>query len=125
LKKDLALLILRAVFGFRLIYGTIDNIFSWERMLEFKDFLDGFGFPFPLAAAIISVYLQFLAGISWILGFRIKIASILMSLNFVVAIIGVHILGNDTYKGTAPAIHLLTVSIILILLGGGKYSIGK
>ncbi|MCB0628156.1 MAG: hypothetical protein R2824_04210 [Saprospiraceae bacterium] len=37
-KIDLAVLLFRLVFGFRLIYGTVDNVFSWNRMLEFKEF---------------------------------------------------------------------------------------
>lgn len=120
---DWALLLLRLVFGFRLLYGTADNIFSWERMLEFKDFLSANGFPLPLICAIVSVYLQFLAGLSWITGFQIKISSILMVGNFTVALIGVHLLHGDSYLGMAPAIHLLVVAIVLFWLGAGKYAL--
>ena len=125
MKRDLALLILRVVFGFRLIYGTIDNIVSWDRMLEFRDFLDGNGFPIPLIAAVISVYAQFPGGVCWIVGFRLRTASIIMMANFIVAIVGVHILHGDNYIGTAPAIHILAVSIILVLMGGGKFMLGR
>ena len=33
---------IRLAVGFHLIYGTQDNVFSWERMLEFRDFLEAF-----------------------------------------------------------------------------------
>ena len=123
--KSIALLLLRLAFGFRLIYGVIDNIVSWERMLEFKIFLTKMGFPFPLICAIASVYIQMLAGLSWLIGYKIKLMSLLMIGNFIVAIVGVHVLHKDSYLNTAPAIHLLVVAIVLYLLGGGRYGLDK
>ncbi len=122
--KDFALLIVRLIFGVRLIYGTIDNVLSWERMLEFSDFLAQNGFPFPTVCAVISVYVQFLAGFSWILGFQVRRFSVLMIINFLVAIFAVHVAHGDGYLQTAPAIHLLGISILLLAFGPGKYGIG-
>lgn len=125
LKKDLAILLLRIAFGFRLIYGTFDNIISWDQMLEFEKFLEANGFPIPLVCAVVSVYLQFLAGISWIIGFKVKWTSLIMILNFVIAIVVVHLGHGDTYLNTAPALHLLTVAIFLYLTGPGRYAMDK
>ena len=124
-RLDIALFITRIVFGSRLIYGTIDNIISWERMLEFKVFLDSNGFPFPLAAAIVSVYAQFIAGISWIVGYKIHFTVILMMINFTIAIVGFHIVQGDTYLNTAPAIHLLCISILFYVTGAGQLSMDE
>ncbi len=121
MNKHLALLLLRLAFGFRLIWGTWDNIISYDRMLEFRDFLDQNGFPLPLVSAILSVYLQFISGISWIIGFKVKIFSIVMILNFLVALIGVHI--GDTYQNSFPAIHMLVISVFLAVTGPGKLSV--
>jgi putative oxidoreductase len=123
--KPLALLLVRLAFGTRLIYGTIDNVLSWERMLEFEAFLAANGFPFPLISAIVSVYLQMLCGISWILGYQVKLSSALMAGNFLVAIVGVHLLHRDSYINTAPAIHLLCISLLLLSFGPGKYALDK
>ncbi|HEX8337541.1 MAG TPA: hypothetical protein VF621_12475, partial [Pyrinomonadaceae bacterium] len=49
----------RLVVGFILVYGTQDNVFSGERMMEFRDFLAARGVPFPLFAAHLSAYAQF------------------------------------------------------------------
>lgn len=122
---DIALLIVRLAFGTRLIYGTIDNIVSWERMLEFSSFLEVNGFPLPLVSAIVSVYAQFLAGLCWILGFKVKEASAIMILNFLVAIIGFHLIQGDSYLNTAPAVHLLAVAILLFSSGAGDLSLKK
>jgi len=123
--QALALLLLRLAFGARLVYGVIDNVLSWERMLEFKEFLALNGFPLPLASAVVSVYLQLICGISWIVGFKVRIAGMIMILNFLVALIGVHLLHGDSYINMAPAIHLLVVSFLLFAVGPGKYAFDK
>lgn len=121
--QSLALFIVRLAFGIRLIYGVIDNIVSWERMLEFSHFLNANGFPLPLISAVVSVYAQFLAGLCWILGFKVKLASLFMILNFLVALIGVHLLHGDSYINMAPAIHLLVISLLLYSIGPGDFAV--
>lgn len=125
LKQDLAFLLLRIAFGFRLIYGTFDNIIDWNRMLEFETFLANNGFPFPLVCAIVSVYIQFLAGLSWIIGFKVKWTSLLMIVNFVIALVVVHLAHGDAYLNMAPAVHLLVIAVFLYLVGPGRYAIDK
>src|SRR5690606_40296827 len=92
---DVAMLFLRIPVGFHLIYGVVDNVVSWERMLEFRDFLHGHNFPLPLACAVVSVYAQLLCGIMYMLGIRIRLAAAILIFNFMVALIGVHI--GDAY----------------------------
>lgn len=60
-------------FGFRLIYGKMDNVVSYDQMLHFRDFLEDHGFPFPLISAFVSVAAHFLAGLSFISGIWIRI----------------------------------------------------
>ncbi len=124
-KLDWGLLVIRIVFGIRIIYGVIDNVLSWERMIEFQNFLSANGFPFPLLCAVTSVYLQFLAGLSWLVGYQMRIASTLMIFNFLVAIVGFHLAQGDSYLGTAPAIHLLAISILFFLTGAGAISLDQ
>lgn len=123
--KSLTLLLVRLAFGARLIYGVMDNVLSWERMLEFEAFLSASGFPVPLVSAIVSVYLQLIAGISWVIGYQVKYSSLLMIGNFLVALIGVHLIQGDTYLNMAPAIHLLCISLLLLATGPGKYALDK
>ncbi len=121
--QDSGLLLIRLAFGGRLIYGTQDNVFSWERMLEFAKFLDFHGFPFPTVSAVVSVAVQFLAGISWIIGYKVRFFSLIMILNFAIALLMVH--RNDTYLGSVSAIHLFVISIFLLFAGSGKYGLDK
>lgn len=121
--SDIGLFLVRLAFGFRLMYGTQDNILSWDRMLEFEEFLAANGFPIPLVSAVVSVYLQFIAGLAWIVGFKVRLFALLMILNFSIALLMVHV--GDTYLSAAPAIHLLIVSVLLLTIGGGKYGFDR
>ncbi|MEQ8579322.1 MAG: DoxX family protein [Balneola sp.] len=113
--KDYAEVFIRMIIGFHLIYGTQDNVFSWERMLEFSEFLANFGFPIPLVSAVVSVYAQFICGILFIIGYQVRIAAIIMIGNFIIALLMVHT--GDTYPGAFPAIMMLAGSLYLLFNG--------
>ncbi|WP_424961249.1 DoxX family protein [Ekhidna sp.] len=119
--KRFADLPIRLVVGFHLIYDTQDNVFSWGRMLEFRDFLDAFNMPFPLMSAITSVYAQFICGILFIVGWKVRLAGIVMIFNFIVAILLVHM--NDPYPIIYPAISMLAGAAFLALNGVTKVSV--
>jgi len=121
--SSLAPLILRLPVGAHLIYGTQDNVFSWARMLEFRDFLGQHGFPLPLVCAIVSVAAQFLAGVLFILGYRTREASAVMVLNFLVAIFGVHVAHGHPYPATFPALFMLAASLSLFFSGPGALAL--
>ncbi len=122
-KIDWVLFIIRIVFGFRIFYGVADNVFSWEHMVQFEKFLASNGFPLPLLCAVTSVYAQFFSSLSWILGYQVRVSSLVMIINFFVAIIGFHVASGDSYLGMAPAIHLFAIAIMLYSLGSGKVSL--
>lgn len=118
---DLGTLILRLFVGLRLIYGVVDNVFSWKHMQDFETFLAAYNFPFPLASAIISVYAQLIAGVMIVVGFQIRIAALLMTINFMVALIMVH--RTDSIEGMTPAAAMLFGSLSLLFTGSGRYAV--
>src|SRR5688572_12911807 len=77
-KKEYGPVFIRLMAGFHLIYGVQDNILNWDRMLEFRNFLDMHHFPLPLLSAIISVYAQLVCGILFMLGFYTRVAAAVM-----------------------------------------------
>jgi putative oxidoreductase len=81
-RKDYGAFFLRVLIGWRLVDGTQDNVFSWDRMLEFRDFLNQQEVVYPLVAAIVSVYAQFICGILYIAGLFIRPAAIVMIIKF-------------------------------------------
>ena len=121
--KKYADLPIRLLVGIHLIIGSQDNVFSWGRMLEFEEFLASYGMPFPLISAIVSVYAQFIAGLLFLVGWKMRWAAATMIFNFIVAIILVHL--NDTYAGTFPALVMLAGSAFLLLNGAGTLSFDK
>ena len=90
-KKEYGAFFLRVIIGWRLVDGTQDNVFSWARMLEFRDFLEQFHVPYPLLSAQVSVYAQFICGILYVIGLWIRPAAMIMIINFIVALFIVHI----------------------------------
>jgi putative oxidoreductase len=121
--KEVGILFLRLFIGARLLYGVLDNVFSWARMVEFSHFLAAQGLPMPLASAIVSMFAQLIAGLMILTGFRIRWAAALMILNFIVAV-SVHIKMGDSVEGMTPALAMLFGSAVLLFLGAGKAKLG-
>ena len=119
--KDIGILLLRLFIGIRLIYGVADNVFSWQHMTTFEEFLKTNGFPLPLFSAVLSVYAQFLSGLLIITGFKIRVASGIMIINFIVALVMVH--RNDSFEGMTPALSMLFANIVFLFYGAGKFSL--
>lgn len=122
-RKDYGVIFLRLIIGWRLIDGTRDNVFSWERMLEFKVFLEQHNFAFPLAAAVVSVYAQFICGLLYIAGLFIRPAAIFMILNFMVALLMVH--WGTSFFDSFQALMMLFGSIFFLFSGAGKLSLDE
>ena len=114
-------LLLRLFLAFVLIYGTQDNVFSQERMHEFRDFLAANGFPFPLASAHLSAYAQFLCGGLIALGLYTRLAALIMIINFVVALAMVHV-GLPFNANIAP-LAMLFGSLFLFFHGPGPFAL--
>jgi putative oxidoreductase len=119
--KDIGILLLRLFIGIRLVYGVADNVFSWSHMLAFESFLQANGFPFPLFSAMLSVYAQFVSGIFIITGFQIRIAALVMIINFIIALLMVH--RHDSFEAMTPALAMLFANVLFLFYGAGKFSI--
>lgn len=123
MKVDIGLLILRLFAGTRIIYGVADNIFSSEKMHEFKDFLAAHHFPVPLFSAYLSVYVQFIGGLLLLVGWQTKWAALVLAINFLVALFMVHVPNGDSFEAMTPALALLFIALCLLFSGPGKFSL--
>ncbi|MBV6643863.1 MAG: DoxX family protein [Cyclobacteriaceae bacterium] len=72
-------------------------------------------------SALVSVIAQFIAGCLFLVGFQVRWAALLMMINFVIAIVAVHI--GDSYTNTFPALTILAGSVFLFMNGAGRFSI--
>lgn len=122
-RADLGLLLLRLGIGGHLIWSTQDNVFSWARMLEFRDFLEKFEFPFPLACAVLSVTAQFVGGIALVVGAFTRFAGLVLAFNFVVAIWMVDSL--RPYPAAFAALAIVVASLCLMFTGAGRWSLDR
>jgi putative oxidoreductase len=122
-RKDYGAIFLRLIIGWRLIDGTQDNVFSWPRMIEFRDFLEQQGVAYPLLAAIVSVYAQFICGILYMVGLWIRPAALVMIINFIAALIIVHI--GTTFQESFAALIMLFGSVFFLFYGAGELSIDQ
>ena len=120
LNKGWGILLLRLFVGFRLIYGTMDNVWHWDRMIEFSQFLEAQKFPYPLVCAVISVYAQFICGILIILGFYIRWVSAIMIINFIIAT-SIHI--SEGIPAMTPPLLILLSCFLFLLEGSGPLSL--
>lgn len=120
-RKEYGLIFIRLTIGVRLIYGVADNIFSWAHMVEFRDFLDKLGVPFPMFGAHLSAYAQFICGILFILGLLFRPAAFVMVINFICALLIAHRTGG--YAPAAAAWIMLFVSAGFLVHGPGALAI--
>ncbi len=121
--RHVGIFLLRLFIGLRLFYGVIDNVVSWEQMMEFARFLTANDFPFPVLSAICSVYLQLLGSLMILAGFKIRMASLLMVANFIIAVFFVHVKGGDSIEEMTPALAMLFGCITFLFIGAERISI--
>ncbi|MBD0326889.1 MAG: DoxX family protein [Pyrinomonadaceae bacterium] len=119
--REYAAIFIRLIIGAFLIWGVQDNILSYERMQEFERFLAARGVPLPLLAAHVSVYAQFICGVSVLLGAFVRLTSILLIINFIAALIIAH--RNDTFAGMFPALVMLAAGFFFLFHGAGRPSV--
>ncbi|MBA3886037.1 MAG: DoxX family protein, partial [Acidobacteria bacterium] len=116
-------LFIRMAIGVRLVEGTEDNVFSYERMEEFARFLAAHGTPFPLFGAFLSVYAQFVCGILVLLGLFTRPAGLVIAINFVCAILIAH--RATPFVVTWPAIMMLAAGLYFLFNGAGAFAMDR
>lgn len=124
-RREYGALFVRLVVGLILLHQSQDNVFSHARMLEFRDFLAARHVPWPLLAAHVSVYAQFICGVLYLVGLFVRPAALLMIVNFVAALLIAHLghLSGDRIEGAFLALVMLFCSLFLLFNGAGKPSV--
>ena len=122
-RREYGAFFVRLVVAFVLVYGTQDNVFSHERMLEFRDFLAARRVPFPLISAHLSAYAQFVCGILYALGLFVRPAALVMAFNFVAALVIAHL--DAPLDAARLALCMLFSSLFLLFHGAGALSLDE
>ena len=122
-RREYAALFLRLIIGSFIIWGVQDNVFSYARMEEFAHFLGARGVPFPLFAAFLSAYTQFVCGICILVGACVRLISIPFIINFIAAVLIAH--RDDTFQGMFPTLLMIFVGFFFLFHGAGRPSIDE
>jgi uncharacterized membrane protein YphA (DoxX/SURF4 family) len=120
-RRHWGVLFIRLAFGAWLVYGTQDNVFDRERMIEFQQFIARNGFPWPVAGAYLSAYAQFICGFLYIAGAALRPAAAVTAINFLFAIGIAH--RNTFLQNGWPALGMLVVALFLLFNGAGPLSV--
>ncbi len=112
---------LRLLIGTFIIWGVADNILSWAHMLEFEKFLGARRVPYPLFAAHLSVYAQFVCGLSILFGAFVRLTSIVFIINFVAAIVIAH--RGHSFQQMFPALMMIAAGLFFLFHGAGPLSV--
>lgn len=120
--QHLGIFLFRVFLCLQVLHGVLDNILSWKRMLEFRDFLQSEGFPIPLISAILSVYGQFFAALFLLIGYKSRWAAAVLVLNFIVAA-GVHLANHDPLPALFPALNILFGAVLFLFNGAGRFAL--
>ena len=119
--NNIALLILRVVFSASMLYGH--GLSKLNKLIE-GDL--SFANPIYIGEAptlILAVLSEFLAPIFIIVGYKTKFFSFFVAATMFVAAFIVH--WGDSFARIEKALLFLTVFILLMITGPGKYSIDK
>lgn len=120
--KDLGLLILRVVIG---IIFAVHGYMKFTGIAGTIGFFGVLGFPAYMAYVVAAV--EFVGGISLIIGFGSKVASALLAITMLVAIVKVH--GPKGFSAGAGGyeyvLSLLAATVGILFTGPGKYSVGS
>ena len=119
--NNIALLILRVVFAGSMLYGH--GLGKLNRLLE-----GNLSFSNPLGIGeiptlILAVFSEFLAPVFIIIGYKTKFFSFFPAATMFVAAFIVH--WGDPFGRVEKALLFLTVFVILMMTGPGKYSIDR
>jgi putative oxidoreductase len=121
--SDLTLFGLRALTGAFLMHETWDNVTSRARMGEFVEFLAQHGFPLPWLLAPLSVAVQFGCGALLVAGLFTRLAGLLVTANFTLAVFMVHF--DEPFRGWWPAVVLVFLGLHFAAAGAGKFGLDR
>lgn len=120
LNTDVATLVLRLVFGGLFIRYGYMKLVSFDEMLSMFQDIIGIGIKPSL---ILVIFAEFFCGILVTIGLFTRFAVIPIFITMFVAYFIAH--ANDTFDVKALAFVFLLLSIVVFILGGGKYSVDR
>ena len=120
LNTDLATLLLRLIFGGLFVYYGYFKIASYNQILPMFGDIIGIGSKLSFNLVI---FAELICGFLVLIGFMTRIAVIPVFITMIVAYFIAH--EKDTFQVKQIAFVYLLLSIVVFILGSGKYSLDK
>ena len=80
-------------------------------------------FPLPIITAIVSVYAQAIAGVLFLIAWKVRLAALVMVINFLIAIIMVH--WGQSFEEMTTVLFMIVTSATLFFTGAGEYAVDE
>lgn len=117
--QNIGLLLLRLTLGFMILVGH-----GWPKLVNFSSLMETFPDPLgvgPLVSLLVTVIAEVVGSFLLILGLGTKMASVLLTVVLSVAAFVVH--GQGSWSAKELALLYALVSLCLLLVGPGQYSL--
>jgi len=118
--KNLALLLLRIGVGLIFVLAGWGKLTGIENV---QGFFGNVGIPMAGIMAWVVAIVEFVGGIMVLIGYKIKVPSLLLAFIMIVAILTVKLGGDGGFSGMRVDIMLLVTSLALAIQGSGGYSV--
>ena len=118
--KNLALLLLRIGVGLIFVLAGWGKLTGIENV---QSFFGNVGIPLAGIMAWVVALVEFLGGLMVLIGYKVKIPSLLLAFIMIVAILTVKLGGDGGFSGMRVDIMLLVSSLAIAILGSGGYSV--
>lgn len=113
----------------RLAVGAVFVAHGGQKLFVFglggtAGFMAQVGIPLPGVAAVVVTFVELLGGLALVLGLLTRLASLLLTIDMVVAVVVVHLpAGFFLPRGSEFALTLLGASLTLLLTGPGALAV--
>ena len=118
--KNLALLLLRIGVGLIFVLAGWGKLTGIENV---QSFFGNVGIPLAGIMAWVVALVEFVGGLMVLIGYKVKIPSLLLAFIMIVAILTVKLGGDGGFSGMRVDIMLFVSSLALAILGSGGYSV--
>ena len=115
---DVALLILRLQLGILMLTHGFPKLMNYSERMD--KFADPFGLG-PAASLALVIFAEFFCSILLIVGFKVRLAVIPLIITMLVVIFYAH--WDDPFGRKELPLMYISGYVILLLIGGGKYSL--
>lgn len=120
LNTDLATLFLRVIFGGLFVYYGYTKMMAFDQMLTMFTDLIGIG---PKLSFILLIFAELICGFLVLIGLGTRLAIIPIFIAMIVAFFVAH--ANDPFVVKQLAFVYLLLSIVIFILGSGRYSVDR